>query len=222
MTDRQGHRAQPPGERGGDGDVARRLEPAERDREREHEGQGDEEAGDREPQNREHLNGPVDPSPVDGCQDPDHDGDDRGDDGRADDDRQGDSKPVGDALGHDLTGEPGSAEVTLDGVRQPVEVLRDERAVEAQFGGLAGDDLLGGVLTEDAARDVAAGEVEEAVRDDRDDEDEHDPGEQAPNDEPDHDTSLWCEGRRTRGEKGPPGVSSAAPPELQSRTSPSA
>ncbi len=72
----------------GERNVSGRLEPAEVDREDQHEEECDQEAGDGEAEDREELNGAVDRSAAPSGEDAEDDREDGGEDDRADHQRQ--------------------------------------------------------------------------------------------------------------------------------------
>ena len=130
-----------PGDRFGQRYVAGRLEPVQVDREDQHEVQGDQEARDREAEHRDDLDGAVDRTAAAGGETP----------------RMTETIAVTIVVpmtservtarrpwrltDDELAVEPGAAEVAGEGVREPVPVLHDDRAVETELLRLLRDDL---------------------------------------------------------------------------------
>ena len=62
---------------------------------------------------------------------------------------QGDRNSVGEFSRDLFSGEPVGAEITLHSIDQPVAVLGQQRLVDAEFGPLGIDGILGGVEPQD-------------------------------------------------------------------------
>ena len=170
--DRQGDRRQPTRRRLGELGVAGGFEPAQVDREHQHQTERDQEARDREAEHGHDLRQPVGPAPALGGQHPECHGDDRGHQRRADDQGERDGDPAGQCLGHRLARDPGDPQVTLEGVGHPVAEAGEQRLVETELLLLQRDRLLGRRLAQDVAGDVARGDVEQEVGKGRQDHDQ--------------------------------------------------
>ncbi|EFK98285.1 predicted protein [Streptomyces sp. SPB78] len=101
----------------------------------------------------------VDRAAPDACPHAEGEGGDRRHEGDAEHEAEGHGEPSRDGVGDVLARVPGGAEVTAQGVGEPVAVLGEDGAVEAEGGVLGVDGVLGGALAEELAAESSPDET---------------------------------------------------------------